>query len=896
MGTWAARTFLISFSLLTSFSAVQAQTQNLFFVPPTYPGTGQIVTADFNGDGKPDLVSGDGTVLLGKGDGTFTTGTPLAGFQGQVVGTGDFNGDGKVDLVVMNSTNLDIFFGNGDGTFQAPVITNIGTGLGSVVVADVNGDGKPDVLGIAPGTGVQVLLGKGNGTFAPGLTYPVLTNSFNVLAVEDFNGDGKLDIVLVAESDGNSPGPVGVLLGNGDGTFRAAIISTGVTSPFAVVAKDFNGDGKLDLAVSDSTSSETFILLGNGDGTFQTPASPLPASGNLAAVDLNGDGKPDLVVVAVVSVETFLGKGDGSFTAKGSYLQNAVVSNYMMQGSESSAIADFNADGKLDVATFNTMLFGKGDGTLQGNPALSLGASTFGPAVSGDFNRDGALDIAVTSGTYQNNLDILLNDGTGTFSLSHTYTLTLPFDAIATADLNGDGKLDLVFTTHDPTTQAWILNVMMGNGDGTFSSPATTPQTGQGAVTNIAVADFNGDHRPDLALISANGLTVFLGNGDGTFASPVSFFAGSIPNSFVAADFNDDGKTDIVVASSAGLGFLQGNGDGSFQSATFSNSGVGPLLATADLNGDGHADLIGAASGVLQVLLGKGDGTFDALSPTTQRAGNFISVIDVNGDGKLDLVGPPGVMVALGNGDGTFAKPIMVLSAGIMNQSIVGFRFVFVGDLDADHRPDVAVDVPPAVVTLVNIAVPPPPDFQLSAAVFAPATIAPGSSTTSTVTLTSVGGFNGAVALSCNGAPALSTCTVSPNSISLTGSAPMTATVTVTTTAASKGFLPPIWPDVTWRTRYWPTVFVLALLVLLMVLGLNAWRGSQRTRWVQVTICGIIISVALTLGSCGGGSSNSGGGGSSGTQAGTYTLTVSASATSGSTTLTHTTDLTLVVQ
>ena len=279
----------------------------------------------------------------------------------------------------------------------------------------MNGDGKPDVLGIAPGTAVLVLLGKGNGTFAPGLTYPLLNNSSNVLAVEDFNGDGKLDIVLVAESNGNSPGSVGVLLGNGDGTFGAAITSTGVTTPFAVVAKDFNGDGKLDLAVSDNTSSETFILLGNGDGTFQTPASPLPASGNLAAVDLNGDGKPDLVVVAVVSVETFLGKGDGSFTAKGSYLQNAVVSNYIMQGSESIAIADFNADGKLDVATFNTMLFGKGDGTLQGNPALSLGTSTFGPAVSGDFNRDGALDIAVTSGTYQNNLDILLSDGTGTF-------------------------------------------------------------------------------------------------------------------------------------------------------------------------------------------------------------------------------------------------------------------------------------------------------------------------------------------------------------------------------------------------------------------------------------------------------------------------------------------------
>src|SRR3984893_5819607 len=208
--------------LLLLSSTTHAQSQNLFFQPPTYLGSGQIVTADFNRDGKADLASADGTVLFGNGDGTFITGTPLS-VQGSLIATGDFNGDGKSDvlLVSFSSTNLCIFFGNGDGTFQAPVTTNMGTSLASVVIADLNGDAKPDVVGIVPGTAVLVLLGKGDGTFAPGVTY--LTTSVDVGSVGAFNGDGKVYLAIAAASGTSSPGPVGVLLGNGDGTFQPAI-------------------------------------------------------------------------------------------------------------------------------------------------------------------------------------------------------------------------------------------------------------------------------------------------------------------------------------------------------------------------------------------------------------------------------------------------------------------------------------------------------------------------------------------------------------------------------------------------------------------------------------------------------------------------------------------------
>ena len=762
-------------------ATADAQSPSLFFVPPSYPGNGQTVSADFNGDGKPDLVAADGTVLLGKGDGTFTTGIPLS-VPGSLIATGDFNGDGKPDVLIVSfsSTNLYIFLGNGDGTFRTPVITNMGTSLSSVVVADLNGDGKLDVLGTIPGAALLVLLGKGDGTFGAGVTYPVLSNSTNFLAVGDFNADGKVDIALAANSGTSAPGSVGVLLGKGDGTFQAAVTSTGVSNPVGMAAGDFNGDGKLDLLVSDSTTGQTFLLAGNGNGTFQTPTAATSKAGLLGTADVNGDGKPDAIIVTDPFVAVFLGKGDGTFTAENTY-------HVASEGnSESITIGDFNGDGRLDVALDNTILLGNGDGSFQGNAAISLNNLGLGPGTDGDFNGDGNPDIAVASANNASDLNILLGDGTGKFSVSHTYTLPLPAYSIAAADFNGDGKLDLVFITSDPITGNWSFYVMLGNGDGSFGSPTAFPQGVLGQLPiPIAVADLNGDHIPDLLVLTGT-LNVFLGKGDGTFAPAVSYFAGAGPTSFVVGDFNNDGIADAAVASSAGIGILLGKGDGSFQAATFPVSGVTQVLAVADLNGDGTADLVASTNGTLQVLLGNGNGTFQTLPSANQRISNVVAVADVNLDGKLDLMAGNGLNVFLGNGDGTFGIPIVIVPAvGDVSQQAVGLRFVLIADYNHDKRTDVAVDVEgptSGVVSFLNISQPPGPDFQITASAPSPVTVAPGSSATSTVTLTPIGGFAGGVTLSCSGLPSASNCGFAPSSLP-TGSG--TSKLTITTAAAT---------------------------------------------------------------------------------------------------------------
>jgi hypothetical protein len=502
----------------------------------------------------------------------------------------------------------------------------------------------------------------------------------------------------------------------------------------------------------------------------------MPVSSILAAVDLNGDSKTDLVIGSNPFAYVFLGAGNGTFTLKDTYSEAPNNSR------QSIAIADFDGDGKPDVASNNTVLLGKGDGSLQGNQAVSLG-NALGQGVTGDFNRDGNPDLAAVSANNANNLYILSGNSTGKLTLAHTDTLPLPFDAIATADLRGNGGLDLVFITHDPVTQISILNVMLGNSDGSFASPNTFPQGSVARVSTIAFADFNGDHAPDLAVLSTDGLTVFLGNGDGTFGAPAAFFAGSSPTSFATSDFNGDGVTDVAVASMAGIGILVGKGDGTFKPATFPISVLSNVLssASADLNGDGKADLVTSNGTNLQVFLGNGDATFAALPPIALPGSKLLNVVDIDGDGKLDLVVSMGLRVLLGNGDGTFSEPLVI----VPQESHAGNRFLSTADLNGDHHPDVALDLPTGVLTLLNLAGT-SPNFSLTVASTTTATVKAGQTASYWLVLSPVGGLNQTVMLACTGVPALSSCSVSPTSLTLDKTT--TAIFTVNTTASTAAF------------------------------------------------------------------------------------------------------------
>jgi hypothetical protein len=296
-----------------------------------YPATSMAV-ADVNGDGKADVVmtvSLSVSVLLGKGDGTFQP--PVAYDPGgcvQVspcangVAVADVNGNGKLDLVVSNtySGTVGILLGRGDGTFKTAVTYGAGgSGPGPISVGDLDGDGKLDIavanMGDTPGT-VGVLLGNGNGTFRQAVSYVSGGWQVSGLAVADVNGDGKPDVLVsnCAQGDtcnGVNEGLVGVLLGNGDGSFQQVVTyDSGGNGALSVALADVNGDGKPDLLAGNRCAGsclETLIggldvLLGNGDGTFQvaeTYSSGNAQPASIAVADLNGDGQPDVVAANI---------------------------------------------------------------------------------------------------------------------------------------------------------------------------------------------------------------------------------------------------------------------------------------------------------------------------------------------------------------------------------------------------------------------------------------------------------------------------------------------------------------------------------------------------------------------------------------------------------------------
>jgi hypothetical protein len=401
------RAFRISSLALLFFVGVGSlHAAALFKTAKTYVSGGgdttSVAVADLNGDGFPDIVLGNAasaegpgsvTVLIGKGDGTF--GAPqTVGPSDYIrfVAVGDVNGDGKPDLIELTNNLVGVMLGNGDGTFQAIQRYNPGVFPFSVAVADLNKDGKMDLIvggadGGYGGTGaVSVLLGNGDGSFQPAQIYASgggCCGSYGgtgpSVAVADVNGDGNLDVVASnAGPLGVSEGSVGVLLGNGDGTFQPVqSYDSGGQDSDSIAVADVNGDGKLDLLVASGYGEgNAGVLLGNGDGTFQ-PVHTYDSGGHnptsIAVADVNLDGKADLVMGGNIAgtsrgvVSVLLGNGDGSFQAAQIYLTGG-------QDVTSLALADVNGDGKLDVlvANWRSKII-----RLDGNVAVLLGTALF---------------------------------------------------------------------------------------------------------------------------------------------------------------------------------------------------------------------------------------------------------------------------------------------------------------------------------------------------------------------------------------------------------------------------------------------------------------------------------------------------------------------------------------
>jgi len=623
------------------------------FSPGVDYGVGQgpraLATGDFNGDGILDLAvlnSGDNSVsiLQGMGDGTFQIMVTLAvGNMPTAAVVGDFNHDGKLDLAIANGAtpgSVSILLGNGDGSFQPHHDYGTGDSPAALAAGDFNADGILDlIVANQSSSTVSILLGSGDGTFQTHVDY-ASGNAPVSVALGDFNGDGILDAAVANASDRS----VSVLLGNADGTFQNRSDFFLGLAPVSLIVGDFNGDHKADIVLAGTSNplGAVGVLLGNGDGTFQSAAdfdlASQPAA--LCAGDFNGDGRLDLAIADpdINSVTVLVGNGKGTFPTHVEYPTGTwprLITS-----------ADLNQDGKPDLVTTNwlgnsvSVLLGNGDGTFKTNVDFATGNSPFG-LVAGDFNGDGKIDLVVTNSqnVSTSSFSVLLGNGDGTFRPHVDTSLGIILVGVVAGDFNGDGKLDLGLLNGG--TPPFHISIVPGKGDGTFGPPVNY-ETGIDPISAVT-ADFNRDGKLDLAVSNQGGISVLLGNGDGTFGGQQLYSTGDTPYSLVAGDFNGDGNLDLATANLGAhtASVLLGNGDGTFRThVDYQTGNFSVAVSVGDINGDGKPDLVvsNGSANTVSVLLGNGDGTFQPRMdyPTGNGPeGSFIG--DFNGDGGMDL-------------------------------------------------------------------------------------------------------------------------------------------------------------------------------------------------------------------------------------------------------------------
>ena len=705
--------------------------------PPTTNSPVAMVAGDFNGDGRTDLAvseSGDLIeVLLGNGDGTFrSSGMVNAGMSTSPMAVADFNGDGKLDLAVtagglpQTPESVTILTGNGDGTFNAPSSSQtLATQVTSVTVADFNQDGAPDVVLTDANGNATVVLNNGSGTLSQ--SYPVISEAspYSMAAgVGDVNGDGYPDVVVGAYYVST----LSVLLTEPTETATAEA-SVSLTSAGQHLAyAGYAGNGNYSSSISTTTplwgvpvATATSLKVTSGGvavtsvapGTVVALTATVSAGGSAVTAgdvnfcDASATDCADVHLLGSVAVSSNgiavlkLVPGAGTHSYKAEYVESGFGA-----GSSSAASTLTVGPAKSPVYTDTTAI------SVIGSPgSYQLTGTVLG--MGGSAPLTGSVSFLDTSFANKSLGSATLGASTSGigFLISQTPAFAnLPATEV-TGDFNGDGIPDVavLWSSQPYGGGSYSVTMLLGKGDGTFTTGATIAATGVQQYPVMITGDFNGDGKTDLAVLSWNFdstslITTLLGNGDGTFvagATGVAYNQGAVGGDFiigslVAADFNGDGKMDLAVVgeyvSPGGITILLGNGDGSFTAA---GANLEPIqgfgvVATGDFNGDGIPDLVAATyfgTGMATVFLGKGDGTFTIL-PTQVPVDSFpktILVGDFNGDGKKDLVfgygGAPEVY--LGNGDGTFTQA--------PGSPVVGGGLSLVmGDFNHDGKADLA--------------------------------------------------------------------------------------------------------------------------------------------------------------------------------------------------------------
>jgi Bacterial Ig-like domain (group 3)/FG-GAP-like repeat len=520
----------------------------------------------------------------------------VVGPQTWSIAVGDFNNDGIADLVSagVNDGLLSVMIGNGNGTFKPRVTyaAPIGSDPSTVVVGDFNCDGKQD-LAVVNGFGgaetLSIFLGNGDGTFQAQVPYNAGTDPVG-LVVGDFNGDGFADLAAVDRQNNT----VNVMLGNGDGTFQALVAYPVGNLPYAAVIGDFDGDGNLDLAVNNSDDGTVSVLFGNGDGTFrpQVTYTVGTAPRSLAVGDFNGDGVLDLAVTNYNdnTVTILLGKSDHS----GTFLVQAPV---LATGTNPAGIAvgDFNGDGFTDLVVTNfgantfSIFLGKGDGTFQPQVAFAgnLGNSPY-PVAVGDFDGDGTADLAIANYADQS-ASVLLGVQAETLAVSNV-TVTGP----GTHNVRASYPGDTVYAGSNSTTVPLVgllgtTTVLTSSAE---SVPTGTPFTFTATVTSTSgtptgsVSFYDSTTLLGTATLSSTGVATFTDTLSAGTHSVTATYTGDnnySASTSAAISVTVTTDTDFVVGSANQSGLVNPGGKVAFAIVVVSVNGAynAPVALTA---------------------------------------------------------------------------------------------------------------------------------------------------------------------------------------------------------------------------------------------------------------------------------------------------------------------------
>ncbi|MBI1851313.1 MAG: VCBS repeat-containing protein [Planctomycetes bacterium] len=611
---------------------------------------GAAAAGDFNEDGRPDIAvtytaNHRVVVILGDGMGGFVPGSEtIVGPAPTLITAVDVNRNGHLDLVVSNAVSEDVsvLLGDGTGTFVESARLAIGDPPGGVAIGDVNRDGRLDlVVGHRTNSFVSVFLGDGHGGFTRGAAVGT-TRGPRWTALVDFNRDSKLDLVIGAV-DTNGDHSVSVHLGDGTGTFAARTDYSLGSSEAAhgIVVADFNGDTVPDVATCGIQRGAFFF--GGINGTLGPRRDFATTAGNsIAAVDVDRDRDLDLVVIGNTRVSVVRGDGAGNFDGRGGLALAA-------GGSERVArVGDFDEDGHLDAVvldrSFATVnwLRGDGHGRLVDGGVMPTGPGYAYSFVTGDFDEDGHLDLVVTHAVSGSPSDVTLlrGDGSGQFAPGPAIPLGPHVLGVRTADLDGDGHLDLIVSLYPNLPDGPSdLVTLLGDGAGNFVAGAGVTQAFPG-IESFVVGDFVEDGRPDVAGTTSGGVSVRAGDGAGGFGEErFTAHSGSLVRT--VGDLDRDGHLDLVMVtprvgqSTRQLAFLFGDGTGSFPRSR--DVAIVPMLSdlvAADFDEDGRLDLCEGGF----ALLGDGDGgivsmlRFDLAVAATGGRGDF------DEDGHQDLL------------------------------------------------------------------------------------------------------------------------------------------------------------------------------------------------------------------------------------------------------------------